>query len=296
MRQFFPVEELARDERFVQINMAERMKDARTALDDQGVVGQEPRRLQAPHARSPRRLRRRPGADARHLRRRDPGARGRRSHLLTTSPPATAPTTRSRSSSSSTWPARPGTRRATSRSASSCPTGWAPRLGEFAENTVLFEAACSQRPDPAPRRRQPGPRGPGHRRVHHDEGVRRHRRRPVPRVLRGLDARRRGHPREDGLRLAAQGHRERSRAAQPRRSSSSRWSTSCSASAAPAARATRVPIGLARRFRELAGFTDDEVDTISQMDTTRSRSVVPSVHRLPREGRRRSRPAVTAAA
>ncbi len=26
------------------------------------------------------------------------------------------------------------------------------------------------------------------------------------------------------------------------------------------------PIGLARRFRELAGFTDDEVDTISQMD------------------------------
>jgi uncharacterized ferritin-like protein (DUF455 family) len=26
------------------------------------------------------------------------------------------------------------------------------------------------------------------------------------------------------------------------------------------------PIGLARRFRELAGFTDDEVDAISQMD------------------------------
>ena len=33
MRQFFPVEDLARDERFVQTNMAERMKDARTALD-----------------------------------------------------------------------------------------------------------------------------------------------------------------------------------------------------------------------------------------------------------------------
>jgi len=33
MRQFFPVEDLARDERFVQTNMAERMKDARTELD-----------------------------------------------------------------------------------------------------------------------------------------------------------------------------------------------------------------------------------------------------------------------
>ena len=30
MRQFFPVEDLARDERFVQTNMAERMKDVRT--------------------------------------------------------------------------------------------------------------------------------------------------------------------------------------------------------------------------------------------------------------------------
>jgi uncharacterized ferritin-like protein (DUF455 family) len=33
MRQFFPVEDLARDERFVQTNMAERMKDGRTVLD-----------------------------------------------------------------------------------------------------------------------------------------------------------------------------------------------------------------------------------------------------------------------
>ena len=33
MRQFFPVEDLARDERFVQTNMAERMKDGRTAID-----------------------------------------------------------------------------------------------------------------------------------------------------------------------------------------------------------------------------------------------------------------------
>jgi uncharacterized ferritin-like protein (DUF455 family) len=32
MRQFFPVEDLARDERFVQTNMAERMRDARSAV------------------------------------------------------------------------------------------------------------------------------------------------------------------------------------------------------------------------------------------------------------------------
>jgi hypothetical protein len=31
MRQFFPVEDLARDERFVQTNMAERMADPRRA-------------------------------------------------------------------------------------------------------------------------------------------------------------------------------------------------------------------------------------------------------------------------
>ena len=33
MRQFFPVEDLARDDRFVQTNMAERMADSRTAVD-----------------------------------------------------------------------------------------------------------------------------------------------------------------------------------------------------------------------------------------------------------------------
>jgi uncharacterized ferritin-like protein (DUF455 family) len=33
MRQFFPVEDLARDDRFVQTNMAERMADTRTAVD-----------------------------------------------------------------------------------------------------------------------------------------------------------------------------------------------------------------------------------------------------------------------
>ena len=51
-----------------------------------------------------------------------------------------------------------------------------------------------------------------------------------------------------------------------RRSSSSGWSTSSSASVAFRGETEESPIGLARRFRELAGFTDDEVDTISRMD------------------------------
>ena len=33
MRQFFPVEDLARDERFVQTNMAERIKDSRNLAE-----------------------------------------------------------------------------------------------------------------------------------------------------------------------------------------------------------------------------------------------------------------------
>ena len=81
MRQFFPVEELARDERFHTITMRDRIDDPR--------VGRRPRRTPtragARNRLSPEpqgRLRRRPRADARHLRRRDPGPRGRRAHLL----------------------------------------------------------------------------------------------------------------------------------------------------------------------------------------------------------------------
>src|SRR5262249_12273135 len=68
----------------------------------------------------------------------------------------------------------------------------------------------------APHRREPRARGAGDRRVQHDEGVRRHLGRPGARGVRGLDARRRGDAREDGLRLAAPAHGERSRAARAR--------------------------------------------------------------------------------
>ena len=77
---------------------------------------------------------------------------------------------------------------------------------------VPLRGRVQPRPGPAPLRREPRARGPRHRRVQHDEGVRRRVGRPGARVLRGLDARRRGHPREDGLRLAAPPHRQRPRA------------------------------------------------------------------------------------
>ena len=63
----------------------------------------------------------------------------------------------------------------------------------------------------APDRRQPGARGPGHRRVQDHAGLRDDADRSGPRLRRGLDAGRRGHPREDGLGLAAPAHGQRPR-------------------------------------------------------------------------------------
>ena len=111
-------------------------------------------------------------------------------------------------------------------------------IGEFSESTFLYEAACN--PDPVLRLTGVNRALEGlaidvfnTMREFGDD-----RRRPGARVLRGLDARRRGHPREDGLRLAAPPHRERPASARSGPSSSSGSSTSCSASAASAARRT----------------------------------------------------------
>ena len=51
-----------------------------------------------------------------------------------------------RSSSSSTWPASAGTRPATSRSPCKLTEHMGSEIGEFAEQTLLYEAACN--PDP----------------------------------------------------------------------------------------------------------------------------------------------------
>ena len=126
-------------------------------------------------------------------------------------------------------------------------------IGEFAEATFLYEAACN--PDPVLRltgvnraleglaidvfntMREFGERG----------------RRPGARVLRGLDARRRGHPREDGLGLAAPPHRERperrARALEFQRVVDKLFSLG-----GFRGEDDDSPIRLARRFRELAGL------------------------------------------
>ena len=111
-------------------------------------------------------------------------------------------------------------------------------IGEFSERTFLYEAACN--PDPVLRLTGVNRALEGlaidvfnTMREFGDD-----RRRPGARVLRGLDARRRGHPREDGLRLAAPPHRQRPRARRSGPSSSSGSSTSSSPSAASAARRT----------------------------------------------------------
>ena len=161
-------------------------------------------------------------------------------------------------------------------------------IGQFAENTVLFEAACSNDPGPAAGRRQPCARGPGHRRVHHDEGVRRSRRRPVPRVLRGLDAGRRGDPREDGLATGCARSPRTIPSGARRRSSSRASSTSCSATAAHASESERVadrprpPVPRARRLHRRRGRRDRQDGTTTRSTSARRRCSSPG-------GRRRGR-------
>ena len=59
MRKSFPVEDLARDDRFVRVPMTERFNDPRTAQVEQRQLRQA-QRPRSPHPRPPRRARRRP--------------------------------------------------------------------------------------------------------------------------------------------------------------------------------------------------------------------------------------------
>ena len=112
-------------------------------------------------------------------------------------------------------------------------------IGEFAEQTLLYEAACN--PDPVLRLTG----------VNRALGVWpstcsspsatsvRCCRDPVLEFCRGLDARRRGDPREDGQRLVTPFDRPGSRSVKKKRSISRRRSTSCSVSVASVVNATR---------------------------------------------------------
>ena len=135
-------------------------------------------------------------------------------------------------------------------------------IGEFGEQTLLYEAACNT--DPVLRltgvnRALEGLAIDVFKTMQDFGAVAR---RPGAGVLRGLDAGRRGHPREDGLGLAPPASRPTIPSASSRPSTSRRRSTSCSASAASGASRTENPIHLARNFRRLAGFTDDEISEL----------------------------------
>ena len=265
MRQFFPVEELARDERFNTITMPR--PDGRSAHRSFQPSAEQAAQQQPPRRPSrPRRHRRRQGADARHLRRRDPGARRRRPHL---------PRLRDQHDGDGT-----DRRRAVRAQARHGPAGWdearhveisvklsdwmGTEIGQFAENTVLFEAACSN--DPVLRLAG------------------------VNRALEGLaidvfttmkefgdlagdpylefcedwmlaDEVTHVKMGSDWLRKVTENDPERRKKALEFQSVVDKLFSY----GGTRSDSEESPIGLARRFRELAGFTDDEVDEIAEV-------------------------------
>ena len=85
----------------------------------------------------------------------------------------------------------------------------------------------------------------------------------IPRVLRGLDAGRRGHPREDGLRLAPAHHRGRSKGRRQTALEFQGVVDKLFSLRRHRGDSHESPISLARRFRELAGFSNEEMDEIA---------------------------------
>jgi len=137
-------------------------------------------------------------------------------------------------------------------------------IGEYTESTFLYSAACN--PDPVLRLCgvNRALEGLAIDVVQHHEGVRQRVGRPGARVLRRLDARRRSDPREDGLRLAAPPHRQgperRERALEFQRTVDSIFNLG-----GFRGDDEENVIQLARRFRELAGFTEEENDSLSAL-------------------------------
>jgi uncharacterized ferritin-like protein (DUF455 family) len=264
MRQFFPVDDLARDERFVQTNMAERMKDARTTVDVDAV--------KAKSRASSNRL-----TPDRHDA--SDGARSLMHGIMVGEIQAlegagrTAHDFAAGDGSGDTIPfelkldmARQAWDEARHVEISVKLSDWmGTELGQFAENTVLFEAACSN--DPILRLAG------------------------VNRALEGLAidvftqmkefGNLAGDPYlefcedwmladevthvkmgSDWLRKVTENDPDRRKKALEFQQVVDKLFSFGGARG----ETDESPIGLARRFRELAGFSDDEVDTISMMD------------------------------
>jgi uncharacterized ferritin-like protein (DUF455 family) len=264
MRQFFPVDDLARDERFVQTNMAERMKDARTTVD---VDAAKAKSRASSNRLTPDRH------DA------SDGARSLMHGIMVGEIQAlegagrTAHDFEAGDGSGDTIPfelkldmARQAWDEARHVEISVKLSDWmGTELGQFAENTVLFEAACSN--DPILRLAG------------------------VNRALEGLAidvftqmkefGNLAGDPYlefcedwmladevthvkmgSDWLRKVTENDPDRRKKALEFQQVVDKLFSFGGARG----ETDESPIGLARRFRELAGFSDDEVDTISMMD------------------------------
>jgi uncharacterized ferritin-like protein (DUF455 family) len=264
MRQFFPVDDLARDERFVQTNMAERMRDARTTVDVDAATAKS-------RASSNRLTPDRHDASD--------GARSLMHGIMVGEIQAlegagrTAHDFAAGDGSGDTIPfelkldmARQAWDEARHVEISVKLSNWmGTELGQFAENTVLFEAACSN--DPILRLAG------------------------VNRALEGLAidvftqmkefGNLAGDPYlefcedwmladevthvkmgSDWLRKVTENDPDRRKKALEFQQVVDKLFSFGGARG----ETDESPIGLARRFRELAGFSNDEVDTISMMD------------------------------
>jgi uncharacterized ferritin-like protein (DUF455 family) len=269
MRQFFPVEDLARDERFVQTNMAERMKDARTALDmtDRQRTGSSAKSRGASKRLTPDRH---DASDA---------ARSLMHGIMVGEIQAlegagrTAHDFAAGDGSGDTIPfelkldmARQAWDEARHVEISAKLSDWmGTELGDFVENTVLFEAACSN--DPILRLAG------------------------VNRALEGLAIDVFTQMKEFGdiagdpflefcedwmladevthVKMGSDWLRKVTEKDPDRRAKALEFQQVVDklfSFGGARGETEESPIGLARRFRELAGFTDDEVDTISRMD------------------------------
>ncbi len=264
MRQFFPVEDLARDDRFVQTNMAKRLADTRSAVD---VKKSKSKSRSASNRLTPERH---DASDA---------ARSLMHGIMVGEIQAlegagrTAHDFEAGDGSGDTIPfelkldmARQAWDEARHVEISAKLSDWmGTEIGQFQENTVLFEAACSN--DPVLRLAG------------------------VNRALEGLAidvftqmkefGQLAGDPflefcedwmladevthvkmGSDWLRKVTEKDPERRKKALEFQQVVDKLFSFGGARG----ESDESPIGLARRFRELAGFTDDEVDTISQMD------------------------------
>jgi uncharacterized ferritin-like protein (DUF455 family) len=269
MRQFFPVQDLARDERFVQTNMAERMADARSPrLDKEPGVARSSAKSRAASARlTPDR---RDASDA---------ARSLMHGIMVGEIQAlegagrTAHDFAAGDGTGDTIPfelkldmARQAWDEARHVEISAKLSDWmGTELGQFAENTVLFQAACSNDPvlrlagvnraleglaiDVFTQMKEFGDvAGDPYLEFCEDWMLADE----VTHVKMGSDWLRK---------VTANDPERRTKALEFQQVVDKLFSFG-----GARGETDESPIGLARRFRELAGFTDDEVDTIAKMD------------------------------